>query len=185
MYQSVFSCTERFLVVINCHSLLTFFGFCFSLSGETEERKEECSYLYFCFAKTIEKRHPQRKTMLRIKHPIEAVLRKVVPWGTILRSQCFPNCVLWGMRRYMKKYSVIKKVWEMLRLAKPDKSLHWRTPSASAASPGWGEGCGRQQFPDISTDLLMENPLSPVLFEKFGKCLFNSSILYFKVSIYK
>lgn len=45
-----------------------------------------------------------------------------------------------------------------------------------------GGGCGGQGFPDIQP---MESHPSPVLFESYGKSLFDSSILYSKVSVYK
>lgn len=125
-------------MVTNSHSLVIFFFP--PLLKQTEERNGECFYLYFCFAKNTEKRLSQRKIRLRIKHIIATGLKKVVPWGLLWRNQYFPKCAPWGVKRYMKKCSVVKKVWEMLRLAKSDRFLYWRALHTSAASPGWGKG---------------------------------------------
>lgn len=54
---------------------------------------------------------------------IEAGPREVVPWGNHA-VLVFPEVCPGSVERFMKKCSVVKKVWEMLRFAKSDRFLH-------------------------------------------------------------
>lgn len=119
-----------------CHSLPTLF-----YVSHFQEKQRKAKENLIMYISALQK--PMRKGFLRGKPDSEfsTWLRQVPEkWclgGTMLR-QYFPKRVPEGVERCMKECSVVKKVWEMLRLAKSDGFLHWRALDASAASAGRG-----------------------------------------------
>ena len=113
--------------------------------------------------------------------------QKKVPWGNCIKKSVFPKVHSSGCEKVHDSVSCGQENVGNAEVSQARQvSSLWDSECFCCIS--WArEGVGRQWFPNISVQkpLLMESHPSPVLFENLGKVLSDSSMLYFRVSVYK